>query len=154
MGVVRPVGAYKKSAGRSRISAKGYKKSEGESVRRGRWHKKSEGESVRRGRWQNKSAGGSRINARGSKKSAGWSRINARGIFRHKTAFFQKTEGNSIQGETILDFERPRYSFGRSWTGDRLFQTKIKLPISENKEPDWKYIEDYIKSLPYGNLCL
>ena len=53
---------------------------------------------------------------------------------------------------TILDFERPRYSFGRSWTGDRLLETKIRIPINESGEPDWVYMEDFIKSLPYGNM--
>ncbi|MFA7074998.1 MAG: hypothetical protein WC234_07440, partial [Endomicrobiaceae bacterium] len=53
---------------------------------------------------------------------------------------------------TILDFERPRYSFGRSWTGERLLNTKIKLPIDKKGNPDWQFMEDYIKLLPYGNL--
>ena len=53
---------------------------------------------------------------------------------------------------TILDKERFRYSFGRSWTGDRLLQTKIKLPVDANNNPDWIFMEEYIKSLPYGNM--
>ncbi len=67
---------------------------------------------------------------------------------------------NGIFIETILDTERPKYSFGRSWTGSRLYQTQIKLPVKEGKdengnivyEPDWQYMEDYIKSLPYADL--
>ena len=78
--------------------------------------------------------------------------------------------------ETILCKERPKYSFGRSWTGDRLENTIIKLPIQYQKNdenefildkdnnkipildpthkysdegfiPDFKFMEDYIKSL-------
>ena len=69
---------------------------------------------------------------------------------------------------TILCCERPKHSFGRSWTGDRLNNTLIKLPIQTNPNgtpyidldkkfsdegyvPNWKFMEDYIKSLPYGN---
>ena len=52
---------------------------------------------------------------------------------------------------TILDFERPRYSFGRSWTGDRLLYTEIKLPIDNVGNPDWEYMENYIKSLNYSD---
>lgn len=56
---------------------------------------------------------------------------------------------NGIFIETILDMERPKYSFGRSWTGDRLFNTKILLPAIRNKnneyEPNWQFMEDYIK---------
>lgn len=51
---------------------------------------------------------------------------------------------------TILDKERPKYSFGRSWTGNRLKRTKIKLPADHMGEPDWQFMEDYIKSLPYS----
>lgn len=63
---------------------------------------------------------------------------------------------NGIFLETILDTERPKYSFGRSWTGDRLYNTRIKLPAKLNSkneyEPDWQYMEDYIKSLPCADL--
>mgnify|MGYP002765185554 CR=1 FL=1 len=69
---------------------------------------------------------------------------------------------------TILCQERPKYSFGRSWTGDRLFKTTIKLPVKHNPDdtsfidknkiysddgyvPDWDFMENYIKSLPYGD---
>ena len=51
---------------------------------------------------------------------------------------------------TILDQERPKYSFGRSWTGDRLISTKVKLPADKNGNPDWKFMEEYIKTLPYS----
>lgn len=50
----------------------------------------------------------------------------------------------------ILDQERPKYSFGRSWTGERLLKTKIKLPVDNQNNPDWQFMEDYIKSLPYS----
>jgi len=66
--------------------------------------------------------------------------------------------------EVILCQERPKYSFGRSWTGNRLKDTLIKLPIQHNADgtpvndvnkkysddgyvPDWNFMEDYIKSL-------
>ena len=52
---------------------------------------------------------------------------------------------------TILDRERPKYSYGRSWTGERLRNTTIRLPATKAGEPDWQYMEDYIKSLPYGD---
>ena len=49
--------------------------------------------------------------------------------------------------ETILCKERPKYSFGRSWTGDRLKETIIKLPVDEKGNPDWAFMKQYIKSL-------
>lgn len=60
---------------------------------------------------------------------------------------------NSYSGlflATVLSKERPKYSFGRSWTGNRLKNTRIKLPVTPSGEPDWKFMEDYIKSLPYS----
>ncbi len=80
----------------------------------------------------------------------------------------------------ILDLERPKFSFGRSWTGDRLTGTTIKLPAIQeldsmgqlvyardkngniindqngnpivNMIPDWQFMENYTKSLPYSDL--
>lgn len=54
--------------------------------------------------------------------------------------------------KTVLDLERPRYCFGRSWTSDRLYNTKFKLPSTQDGNIDWEYMESYIKSLPYGNI--
>lgn len=51
---------------------------------------------------------------------------------------------------TILDRERPRYCFGRSWTGNRLKQTRIRLPSTKTGEPDWEWMERYVKGLPYS----
>lgn len=53
---------------------------------------------------------------------------------------------------TILDMDRYRYFFGRSWTGDRLKQSKIKLPVTKDGKPDWVFMENYIKSLPYSRM--
>lgn len=63
---------------------------------------------------------------------------------------------NAIFLKKIFDLERPKYNFGRSWTGDRLLETVVKLPAKENKSkeyvPDWIFMENYIKNLPYGDL--
>jgi hypothetical protein len=51
---------------------------------------------------------------------------------------------------TLLDLERPKYSFGRKWSA-RIADTVIKLPQTRKGTPDWSYMENYIKSLPYGD---
>lgn len=51
---------------------------------------------------------------------------------------------------TLLDKERFKYSFGRKWNGEKLKNTKVKLPIGKDGSPDWRFMEDYIKSLPYS----
>lgn len=57
---------------------------------------------------------------------------------------------NAIFLITLLDKERFKYSFGRKWNGEKLKQTKIKLPIDKNENPDWHFMENYIKALPYS----
>jgi len=50
----------------------------------------------------------------------------------------------------VLDLERPKYSFGRKYRSN-IPNTYIKLPKTSTGKPDWDYMEEYIKSLPYGN---
>ncbi len=52
--------------------------------------------------------------------------------------------------KSILERERYRYSYGRAFKMDLIKSTIIKLP-TKNNNPDWDYIENYIKSLPYGD---
>lgn len=47
--------------------------------------------------------------------------------------------------------ERYRLSFGRILNEKRLGKYSIKLPVDKNNHPDWKFMEDYIKSLPYSS---
>lgn len=51
--------------------------------------------------------------------------------------------------QTIINLEQFRYSYGRKFNQDRIRKTKIKLPFNGN-DPDWKFMEEYIKSLPYS----
>lgn len=57
---------------------------------------------------------------------------------------------NALFIVTMLDKERFKYSFGRKW-GRYLLNTEILLPSSDGKNPDWDYMERYIKSLPFGD---
>lgn len=56
---------------------------------------------------------------------------------------------------TIINNEVWRFNYGRNAT-DKLPKLIIKLPSKSNDdnkyEPDWEYMENYIKSLPYGDL--
>ena len=57
---------------------------------------------------------------------------------------------NGLFITTILDRERPKYSFGRKWK-THLRDTVIRLPQTSSGEPDWEEMEQIIKSLPYGD---
>lgn len=53
----------------------------------------------------------------------------------------------SILNFKILD----KYSYSRARIGSKILNEKIKLPVDSNENPDWEYMENYIKSLPYSN---
>jgi len=60
---------------------------------------------------------------------------------------------NALFLVSVLDKERQKYSFGRKYK-TRIKKTNIMLPFKEiNNErvPDWKYMENYIKKLPYSD---
>lgn len=69
---------------------------------------------------------------------------------------------------SILRKEQYKYSYGRAFLMDRIKSTTLKLPIVHNDDgtpyvdeahkfsddgyvPDWTFMENYIKSLPYGD---
>ena len=48
---------------------------------------------------------------------------------------------------SILKQEKYKYSYGRAFKMDLISNTIIKLPSTPDNEPDWNYMEQYIKSL-------
>ena len=59
-------------------------------------------------------------------------------------------EYNALFLVGVLDLERYRYSFGRKYNKKAVLNTNIKLPVDSKGNPDWQFMEDYIKSLPYS----
>lgn len=51
---------------------------------------------------------------------------------------------------TLLNQEQYRYNYGRGASQSRLKTMVIKLPVDQEGQPDWLFMEDYIKSLPYS----
>lgn len=52
---------------------------------------------------------------------------------------------------TVLDLERYRFSFGRKYGKKQIQNMRIKLPANSKGEPDWAFMEYYIKSLPFSS---
>jgi len=52
---------------------------------------------------------------------------------------------------TVIKANRYRFSYGRKWTMEKMKQSIIKLPATPDGTPDWEYMENYIKSLPYSD---
>ncbi len=44
---------------------------------------------------------------------------------------------------TLLDLERPRYSYGRKWKSS-LRNTTIPLPVDDYEQPNWAWIEQFV----------
>ncbi len=51
---------------------------------------------------------------------------------------------------TIINQEQYRYNYGLKCNQTRIKKMKIKLPVDSSGNPDWQFMEDYIKSLPYS----
>ena len=50
----------------------------------------------------------------------------------------------------VLRQEKYRYSYGRKWVLESMRSTIIKLTAKDDK-PDFDFMENYMKSLPYGD---
>lgn len=58
---------------------------------------------------------------------------------------------NALFITTIIRTEKYRFNYGRKWHMERMNTSKIKLPSTINKQPDFEFMENFIKSLPYSN---
>lgn len=58
---------------------------------------------------------------------------------------------------TLIEKERYRWAYGRKWRPKRMPDSLIKLPVIEDENhkfvPDWNFMENFIKGLPYSS-CL
>ena len=52
--------------------------------------------------------------------------------------------------KTIINMEQYRYNYGRKCSQSRLSEAEIKLPATSKGQPDYAYMERYIKTLPYS----
>jgi hypothetical protein len=53
--------------------------------------------------------------------------------------------------ETILNLERYRYTYGRKVVIEKYMEQFILLPTDIEGNPDWIFMENYIKALPYSD---
>lgn len=65
---------------------------------------------------------------------------------------FKMNRFNALFIVTMLNKENYRYSYGRKFNQAKINDTIIKLPADFQGNPDWQFMENYIKSLPYGDL--
>ena len=53
---------------------------------------------------------------------------------------------------TLISLEQYRWDYGRKWRPIRMPSSIIKLPVDKEDNPDWDFMENYIKSLPYSSI--
>ena len=51
---------------------------------------------------------------------------------------------------TIINMEQYRYNYGIKCNQTRIKNMQIKLPVDIDGNPDWEFMENYIRSLPYS----
>jgi len=52
---------------------------------------------------------------------------------------------------TVIRANKYRFSYGRKWTLEKMQETILALPSATDGFPDWSFMENYIKSLPYSD---
>ena len=50
---------------------------------------------------------------------------------------------------TMIDSESWKYTYAEKASGDKLPNTELYLPITSTGEPDWQYMEDYMRRIMY-----
>jgi hypothetical protein len=68
----------------------------------------------------------------------------------HKRWNYKLNEFVGMFLTTIIKLEKYRFNFGRGWSKERMENDIIKLPVNEKGEPDFEFMENFIKSLPYS----
>jgi hypothetical protein len=64
---------------------------------------------------------------------------------------FQINKYIGIFMATVINLDRYRYNYGRKFNQKKIRETFIKLPAQKNGNPDWQFMENYIKALPYSD---
>jgi hypothetical protein len=58
---------------------------------------------------------------------------------------------NALFITTIIKANRYKFSYGRKWKMEKMKKSLIKLPVTAQGLPDWDYMEQYIRDLPYAD---
>lgn len=52
---------------------------------------------------------------------------------------------------TLVNKENYKYTYGRKFNQEKIKNTEILLPTNDKNQPDWLFIESFVKSLPYAD---
>lgn len=66
------------------------------------------------------------------------------------TPKFKMTKYVALFLATLIKKEKYRYNYGRKWGIGRMKNSKIKLPVDKHGDPDWNFMETYIKTINFS----
>lgn len=52
---------------------------------------------------------------------------------------------------SVISKDKYKYNYGRQYRQEDYYSHLISLPITEDGAPDWEWMKNYIKSLPYSD---
>ena len=78
-----------------------------------------------------------------------WASDDVNVLYAKKT--WKMNKYNALFIVTVIKADKYRFSYGRKWTLEKMKNSIIKLPEDKAGKPDLEYMENYIKSLPYGD---
>ena len=64
---------------------------------------------------------------------------------------FQLTASIALFICTVIRLEKYRFNYGRKWHLERMRESIIKLPVTEEGMPDFEYMDNFMKSLRYSS---
>jgi len=67
------------------------------------------------------------------------------------TPRFSMNKFSGLFIKTIIEREKIKYGYGRKLGTKRIEKIVLKLPVTTQGSPDWNYMENYIKLLPYSD---
>jgi len=51
---------------------------------------------------------------------------------------------------TLIRREKYRYNYGRKWHAEKMRESRIRLPVKADGQPDWPLMRDYVRGLSYS----
>ena len=67
------------------------------------------------------------------------------------TPKFNMTKYSALFIKTVIELEKFKYAYGRKLGSSRIKRLRIKLPATTDELPDFVFMENYIKALPYSD---
>lgn len=64
---------------------------------------------------------------------------------------FKMNQYSALFITSIIKMEKFRFNYGRKWNLERMTISTIKLPVDKKGTPDFEFMENYMKALPYSN---